>query len=94
MKERIVIFKHVLRNAMSPILTQIGITFAALAGGAVVIETIFNIPGVGRMAYDSIAHRDYPAIQGYVVVIAVVYILINIVVDLSYKIFDPRIEYN
>jgi peptide/nickel transport system permease protein len=94
LKESIVIRRHTLKNAMAPILTQLGITFAHLAGGAVVVETVFNIPGIGRLTFDSIGRRDYPTIQGNIICIALVYILINIVVDLCYKIFDPRIEFN
>lgn len=92
--ERTVIFKHALKNAMIPILTQIGMSFARLAGGAVVIETIFNIPGVGQLAFDSIKRRDYPLIQGHILCIAAAYILINLVIDLLYKFFDPRVNYN
>ena len=89
-----VIFKHALKNAMIPVITQIGMSIAFLAGGAVVIETIFNIPGVGRLVFDSIKRRDYPLIQGHILCIAAVYILINLVIDLLYKYFDPRVDYN
>jgi len=89
-----VIFKHALKNAMNPIITQIGISIAYLAGGAVVIETIFNIPGIGQLAFDSIKRRDYPLIQGHILFVATAYIFINLVIDLMYKLFDPRVDYN
>ena len=68
-------------------------SLAQLIGGAVVIETIFNIPGLGQLAYDSLMRRDYPMIQGHILFIAMAYILINLVVDLLYRVFDPRVDY-
>lgn len=94
LKESMVIVKHVLKNAMNQILTQVGISLAQLIGGAVVIETIFNIPGIGSLAYDSINRRDYPMIQAHILYVALVYIVVNLVVDLLYKVFDPRVSYN
>ena len=91
--ERVVVYKHALKNAIIPILTVIGITFAILVGGAVVIETVFNIPGLGRLIISAVLRRDYPVIQGVVLVIAVTYTLINLVVDLVYLTVDPRIRY-
>lgn len=90
---RIVVYKHALKNAIIPILTVIGITFAILVGGAVVIETVFNIPGLGRLIISAVLRRDYPVIQGVVLVIAVTYTLINLAVDLVYLTVDPRIRY-
>ena len=88
-----VVYKHALKNAIIPTLTVIGITFAILVGGAVVIETVFNIPGLGRLIISAVLRRDYPVIQGVVLVIAVTYTLINLVVDLVYLTLDPRIRY-
>jgi len=93
LSEYYVIVKHTLKNAMIPVLTQIGISFAHLAGGAVAIETIFNIPGVGSLAFESIKRRDYPMIQGHILVVAAIYILVNLIVDLLYRYVDPRIDY-
>ena len=91
--ERRVIYLHALKNAANQILTQAGISIAHLMGGSVVIETIFNIPGIGRLAFDSIARRDYPTIQGHIIFVAAVYVFVNLTVDLLYKFFDPRVEY-
>ena len=91
--ERTVVYKHALKNAIIPTLTVIGITFALLIGGAVVIETVFNIPGLGRLIISAVLRRDYPVIQGVVLLIAVVYTGINLLVDLAYLVIDPRIRY-
>lgn len=94
LNEYYVIMKHTLKNAMIPVITQIGISFAHLAGGAVAIETIFNVPGIGSLAFESIKRRDYPMIQGHILLVAFIYILINLIVDLLYKYIDPRIDYS
>lgn len=91
--ERAIVYKHALRNALIPTITIIGISFAILISGAVVIETIFNIPGLGRLIISAVLRRDYPVIQGVVIVIAGVYMLINLLVDLSYLVIDPRVRY-
>ena len=91
--ERTIVYKHALKNAIIPTLTVIGITFALLVGGAVVIETVFNIPGLGRLIISAVLRRDYPVIQGVVLLIAVSYTLINLLVDLAYLAIDPRIRY-
>lgn len=83
---------HALRNAAVPIVTIIGIGFSVLIGGVVVTETVFNIPGVGRLTVDAILRRDYPVIQGVVLLFAVANVVINLLVDLSYGFFDPRIR--
>jgi peptide/nickel transport system permease protein len=88
-----VLLKHALRNAGVPIVTIIGIGVALLISGVVITETVFNIPGVGRLVVDAIAKRDYPIIQGSILIIAAVYAMINLMVDLSYVILDPRIRY-
>lgn len=92
--ERLVIGRHVLRNAMIPVVTVIGLQMAALVGGAVIIETIFNLQGVGLFFINSIFVRDYPVIQGMVLFLAIVFMLINLLVDLSYALLDPRIRYS
>ncbi|MDD2234866.1 MAG: ABC transporter permease [Desulfitobacteriaceae bacterium] len=94
LNEYSVIVKHALKNALIPVITQIGISFAHLAGGAVAIETIFNIPGIGSLAFESIKRRDYPMIQGHILLIAAIYIFVNLLVDLLYKYVDPRIDYS
>jgi peptide/nickel transport system permease protein len=92
-RERGVIYWHALRNALLPIVTVIGLQFGTLLGGAVLTETVFAYPGVGRLLIDSIGFRDYPVIQGTVLVIAVGFVLTNIIVDILYAYLDPRIQY-
>src|SRR3990172_5559772 len=91
--ERLVIFRHALRNALVPILTVIGLTVAALMGGAVVTETVFTIPGIGQLVVSSVLRRDYPVIQGVTLVVATAYVLINLLVDVLYVLVDPRVKY-
>ncbi len=88
-----IILRHALKNAAVPIVTVIGISFALLISGVVVTETVFNIPGLGRLTVDAILRRDYPVIQGVILVFSAAYVLINLMVDLSYGLFDPRIKY-
>jgi peptide/nickel transport system permease protein len=85
--------RHALRNAAVPIVTVIGIGIALLIGGVVVTESVFNIPGLGRLVLDAVLARDYPIIQGLILFFSFVYILINLLIDLSYTFFDPRIRY-
>lgn len=92
LRPRTVVIRHALRNAMLPILTVIGLSIATLAGGVVVTETVFNIPGAGRLVIDSVLRRDYPVIQGSVLMVALVYAIVNLLVDLSYALFDPRVR--
>lgn len=89
-----VVYKHALRNAFIPILTVIGETFGTLITGAVVVETIFNIPGIGQLIVNSIERRDFAVIQGTVLMITVTYVLLNLVIDLLYGIVDPRLRLN
>jgi peptide/nickel transport system permease protein len=91
--QRGVLFIHALKNAAVPIVTIVGIGFAALIGGAVVTESVFAIPGLGRLTVDAILRRDYPVIQGVVLMFSCVYVLVNLCVDLLYTLFDPRIRY-
>jgi peptide/nickel transport system permease protein len=90
--EQLVIVRHALRNAVIPALTVIGIAIGALLGGAVVTETVFTIPGMGRLVVQSIARRDYPVIQGAIIAIAMTYVLVNLVVDVLYVYIDPRVR--
>jgi peptide/nickel transport system permease protein len=91
--QRAVLFVHALKNAAVPIVTVIGNGVALLIGGAVVTESVFAIPGLGRLTVDAILRRDYPIIQGVVLLFSVTYVLVNLVVDLLYTVFDPRIRY-
>lgn len=91
--ERVVIYRHALRNALLPIVTVIGLQFGTLLGGAVLTETVFAWPGIGRLMVDAIGFRDYPIIQGTVLVIAIGFVLTNLLVDILYAYLDPRIQY-
>ena len=88
-----VLLKHALRNAAVPIVTVIGLGIALLIGGVVVTESVFNIPGLGRLVLDAVLKRDYPIIQGLILLFSFVYIMINLLIDLAYTFFDPRIRY-
>jgi peptide/nickel transport system permease protein len=92
--ERRVILRHALPNALIPTATVIGTSLAALLGGAVVTETVFTIPGIGELVVDSIGRRDYPVVQGVVLLVAIVYVVVNLIVDVSYTVLDPRIRYD
>lgn len=92
-KESRVLFRHALRNAAVPILTVIGTGFALLISGVVVTESVFNIPGVGRLTVDAILARDYPVIQAMILLTSATYVMVNLIIDISYTIFDPRIRY-
>jgi peptide/nickel transport system permease protein len=88
-----ILFVHALKNAAVPIVTVVGIGFATLIGGSVVTESVFAIPGLGRLTVDAILRRDYPVIQGVVLLFSFMYVLVNLAVDLLYTVFDPRIRY-
>lgn len=90
--ERVVVYKHALRNAFVPILTVIGLQFGTLLGGAVLTESVFSWPGIGRLLVDSISARDYPMVQGIVFTFAAMFIVVNIITDLLYTIVDPRVS--
>lgn len=90
--EHAVVMRHAFRNAAIPLLTVIGLIFAALMGGAVITEQVFNIPGVGRMLIQAVARRDYPVVQGVVMIVAGLYVFINLLVDLLYGYLDPRLR--
>jgi peptide/nickel transport system permease protein len=88
-----VVYKHSLKNAIIPVLTVIGLQTGLLLGGAILTETIFGWPGIGRYLYDAITYRDYPVIQSGILIIASIFVLINLIVDLLYVFIDPRIKY-
>ncbi len=90
---RVIVMKHALRNALLPIVTVAGLSFGSLLSGAILIEAIFNWPGIGSWVYNAITQRDYPIIQGGILFIAGVFVLLNLLVDLSYVLIDPRIRY-
>lgn len=91
---RVVVVKHALRNALLPVITIVGIQFGAMLGGAVVTETVFAWPGVGRLVINAISQRDFPIIQGGVLMMAIIFTLVNLLVDISYAVVNPRIRYD
>lgn len=92
--ERVVVMKHALRNALIPVVTIIGIETAGLLSGVVVTEYIFSLPGIGRLSVEALINRDFPVIRGVVLFMAFLFVLANLIVDLSYPFFDPRIKYD
>ena len=94
LRERAVVIRHALKNAMLPVITLVGTEFAFLIGGLVVTETVFTLNGVGRFVVDAVAHRDYPVVQALVFLIAFCFVVVNLLIDLTYAWFDPRIRYH
>ncbi len=92
--ERLVIFKYALRNALNTVITVVGLQFGSLLGGAVITETVFAWPGIGRLAVESIRARDFPVLQASILVIAASFVVINLIVDLTYALVNPRIRYS
>src|SRR5215510_2807735 len=93
LRERAVVIRHALKNSMLPVITLVGTEFAFLIGGLVVTETVFTLNGVGRFVVDAVAHRDYPVVQALIFLIAFGFVVVNLLVDLTYAWFDPRIRY-
>ena len=91
--DRIVLLRHALKNASVPVVTVIGLGLAGLIGGLVVTETVFAIPGLGRLIVEALLRRDYPVIQGVMILVTLIYVLVNLIVDISYAYLDPRIRY-
>jgi peptide/nickel transport system permease protein len=91
---RVVIFKHALANVMIPVITVVGLSVGILLGGAIVIEQVFSIPGVGRLIIGGILRRDFPVIQGGLLLTATVFVLVNLAVDILYAVVDPRVRYD
>jgi peptide/nickel transport system permease protein len=89
-----IVLRHALRNAMIPVVTNMGLQLSRMLGGALVIEVVFRWPGMGAMAYDGVMEKDYPVVMGVVLIVAVIFIVVNLLVDLSYTLFDPRIRYD
>lgn len=94
LSERAIVIRHALKNSLIPVITILGGLLSFMLGGLVVIETIFALPGMGRTAFDAVTVRDYPVIQGVVLVMAIVFVFANLIVDLSYAVIDPRIRYS
>jgi peptide/nickel transport system permease protein len=92
--ERTVVMKHGMRSAITPLVTVLGLDIALLLGGAVLVETVFDIPGIGRLNFDAIQHSDFPIVQGTITLAAIFIILANIVVDIAYAYLDPRVRYS
>jgi len=90
--ERIVVYKHALRNALIPVITLLGLQFGALLAGAIVTETIFSWPGIGRLTVSAINNRDYPLLQGCILAIGLTYVLVNLATDIMYVVINPRIR--
>ncbi len=93
-RERIVVYRHALKNAMIPILTVFGLEFGYNLGGAVLTETVFSLPGIGRLIVEGIFARDYPVVQGSMLVVATTFVVVNLLTDIAYAWFDPRIRYS
>ena len=92
LSERTVVYKHALRNAMIPVLTLIGLQFGALLAGAIVTETIFSWPGIGRLTVSAISNRDYALVQGCILAVGLTYVLVNLITDMLYMVVNPRIR--
>ncbi len=90
---RVVMYKHVLRNALLPTITVVGVNLGALLGGAVIIESVFALPGVGYLLVSSVATRDYPAVEGAALVLALIFVVVNLITDVTYSLVDPRISH-
>ena len=93
LKEQLVIMKHGFKNGLIPIVTLLGMSFSLVVGGSVLIEQVFNIPGMSRLVVNAVFVQDYPVVQGFVLLIAILILLTNLIVDISYGWLDPRIRY-
>ena len=93
LKERVVVFRHALKNALIPVVTIVGLQLPVLIGGSVVIETIFNLPGIGRLMIAVINNRDYTVLSGINLIMATIVLLINLGIDITYAYLDPRVHY-
>ncbi|MCV9925941.1 ABC transporter permease, partial [Acinetobacter baumannii] len=90
--EHVVLYRHALRNALLPVVTMLGLQFGNVMAGAIIVETVFNWPGLGRLAFDSVLRRDYPTILGVLLFSSIVVVVMNLVTDLCYRLIDPRIK--
>jgi ABC-type dipeptide/oligopeptide/nickel transport system permease component len=93
LKEWVVIYQHALKNAMIPVITVFGLEFGYMLGGAVLTETVFSLPGVGRLMVEGIFQRDYAVVQGSMLLVAATFVLVNLLTDIAYALFDPKIRY-
>jgi ABC-type dipeptide/oligopeptide/nickel transport system permease component len=93
LQARVIVFRHAMKNALIPIITVMGLQFGGLLSGTVITESVFARPGLGKLVVDSIQNKDMPVVQGTVLMLAVIYILMNLIVDISYALIDPRIRY-
>ncbi len=93
LRERVVIYKHALKNAMIPVITVFGLEFGYMLGGAVLTETVFSLPGIGRLMVEGIFQRDYAVVQGAMILVATTFVLVNLLTDIAYAFFDPKIRY-
>lgn len=93
-RERVVIYKHALKNALIPIVTVIGLEFGSLLGGTVLTETVFAINGMGKLIIEAIQARDFPVVQGTILIAALLFVLVNLIVDISYRLLNKRVELN
>ena len=93
LRQRAVVVRHAVKNAMIPVVTILGLQFGSLLGGSVVVESVFGMPGIGLLILNAIGMRDYPIVQGTVLVVALTFVLVNLVVDLLYAAVDPRVRY-
>ena len=94
LSEQIVVLKHALKNALIPTVTIMGLQVGFLLGGAIVIETLFAVPGLGTYGINAIIARDYQQVQGFILLVAICFVMVNFLVDLTYSFFDPRIRYS
>ena len=94
LSENSVVWRHGLKNSLLPVITVLGTSTGYLLGGAVIIETIFGWPGIGQFVVTGITQRDYPVVQGFVLYVAIIFLLVNLAVDLSYRWLDPRLHFN
>jgi ABC-type dipeptide/oligopeptide/nickel transport system permease component len=92
LRERVVLYRHALRNALIPVVTQAALGFGFMLGGAVVIEVVFTVNGVGRLIVDGILYRDYPVVQAAVLLLALNFVMVNLVADIAYGFIDPRVR--
>nr|MBA2453631.1 ABC transporter permease [Chloroflexia bacterium] len=92
--EQVVVYRHALKNALIPVITILGLEFGTLLGGAIITETVFSWPGVGRLIITAINQRDFPLVVGAVTIIATLFVFLNLVVDLLYGVIDPRVRYS
>ena len=90
----VIVLYHAFKNALIPVLTMVGLRFGGLLAGSMLVETVFSVPGIGRLMVDGVLDRDYPVVQGTILILATTFVLVNLLVDLIYALVDPRIKYD